>query len=113
MTVLGDMRCRLQVQRFTETGVDQYGARSGSWGNVGSPIYASRADVSDGERARATGWDNLQVLRFTVRSMSFAKSITRADRLEYNGVIFEIDGIKELGNRRGFLEITAKTMATE
>jgi len=45
--------------------------------------------------------------RFCVRSCQFTRGLTTADRLICDGATFNILGIKEFGQRRTFLEITA------
>ena len=47
--------------------------------------------------------------RFIIRATAFGRSIARSDRLLHDGIMFEIDGIKEVPDSRAFLEITAKS----
>lgn len=70
-------------------------------------LWASRNDVSDGEKATAGTIQSTVVARFIVRSSSTSRSILPKDRLAEGGLTFEITGIKELG-RRDRLEITAQ-----
>ena len=102
----GDLDRRVIVLRHQGT-PDGYGGVSGDWIEHGEPVPAARRDVSDGERMQAGRLTGELLTRFTVRSSSFTRSITRADRLECDGIEWEIVGIKELG-RRQWLEITAE-----
>lgn len=100
----GELNRRLQFQRFTA--VDDGLQMVEAWKDHGSPIWAARMDVSDGERA-AAGWiEATSVARFTVRSSTFTRGLTPKDRLTTEGREYDIQGIKEL-DRRGWLEITA------
>ncbi len=105
----GSLNRRIQIRRYTESGRDQFGGSVGEWGDYGSAIFARRRDVSDAERLSAGAWDNKLVTRFIIRATAFGRSIARYDRLVHEGVTFEIDGIKEVPDNRGFLEITAET----
>lgn len=84
----------------TATGV------TSSWEDVGT-LWASRRDVSDGEKAAAGTVQSTVVSRFVVRSSTLSRSIKPKDRLMEGGLTFEITGIKEVG-RQDRLEITAE-----
>lgn len=105
----GSLNRQVQVRRFGAVGLDEVGKAEGAWQNLGTPLFARRNDVSDGERQLAERWENLLVARFVVRATSFSKGIKRSDRLRHDGKIWEIDGIKEMPGSRHFLEITATT----
>lgn len=76
----------------------------------GAPVWASRKDLSDGERWQA-GQINADVTtRFVIRGSAFAAGITPKDRLTCRGRTYAISGIKALG-RGGLLEITASARA--
>ena len=104
----GQLNRRIQIQRATKT-PDGYGGFNNECNDYGPPIFARRRDVSDAERMIAGGWDNKLVTRFIIRATAFGCGIARHDRLLHEGVTFEIDGIKEVPDSRGFLEITAWT----
>lgn len=70
-------------------------------------LWASRKDISDGERAAAGMVQGTVVSRFVVRSSSVSRGIKPKDRLIEGGLTYEITGIKEIG-RRDRLEITAE-----
>ena len=73
-------------------------------------IWASREDVSDGERGRASGVSATATSRFQVRHSATSAAITPQDRLSEGGETFDILGIKQLGRRIG-LEITGARRA--
>jgi SPP1 family predicted phage head-tail adaptor len=68
--------------------------------------WASKKDVSDGEKIRAAEVGATVTTRFQVRWDSVTKTITGADRIVYDGQVYEIEGTKELERREG-VEITA------
>lgn len=79
-----------------------------SWANHGQPVPASKEDVSDGERWRASEVQAHITTRFMVRWSAFTSSITPADRLIFEGLEYDISGVKEpKGTRRKWIEITA------
>lgn len=113
----GDLDRRLQFRRAALI-TDGFGTRL-NWNvsapeadNLGSPVWGSRRDVSDGEKAGAgTVFAEISA-RFVIRSSSFTRAITPQDRLVEGGRVFEIIGIKEMG-RRDRLEITAVARADQ
>lgn len=105
----GSLNRRIQIRRFVQSGTDGFGGMIGTWEDHGPAIFARRRDVSDAERMIAGGLDNKLVTRFVIRATPFGRGIVRTDRLVHEGVTFGIDGIKEVPDTRGFLEITAET----
>jgi len=75
------------------------------WTELGKR-WASKEDVSDGEKVRAAQVGASVTTRFRVRYDGLTSTITAADRLTCEGLEYEIQGLKELGRREG-LEITA------
>lgn len=104
----GSLDRRIQFQRLTLT--DDGFASSETWADHGQPIWASRKDVSDGERYRAGEVAAQITTRFQVRHSIFTQAITPKDRLICEGVEFDIVGKKEIGRRVGY-EITAAARA--
>lgn len=100
---------RVQFRRATP--VDDGFGQSQVWADLGAPVFASKADLSDGERWRAGEVAAHATARFRVRWSAFSASITPADRLICEGREYDISGIKEAEGRRRFLEITASARA--
>ncbi len=100
----GTLDRRAQFRRATtaDDGISQVQ----TWADHGSPVWASRRDVSDGERQRAAEVGAVITSRFVVRSSAFTRGLTAKDRMVCDGLTFDITGIKEIG-RRDRLEITA------
>jgi len=77
-----------------------------TWSDLGAPVWASKTDISDGERWRAGAVSAQVTTRFRIRWSLWAAEITPKDRLVCEGRSYEIAGIKEIGRREG-LEMTA------
>lgn len=100
---------RVQIHRANrDTGLVDDGVQAReAFAPHGGPVWASRRDISDGERWQA-GQVNADVTtRFVLRGSPFACAITPRDRLECRGVMYEIMGIKIIG-RREWVELTVK-----
>lgn len=69
--------------------------------------WASRTDVSDGEKAAAGTVMSTVSARFVVRSSTDTRAVRPADEITEGDLTFEIVGIKQLG-RRDHLEISAQ-----
>lgn len=100
---------RVQFRRATLTD-DGYGMAE-TWADHGAPVWASRRDVSDGERFRAGEVTAMITARFVVRHSAFTAGLTPKDRLICEGVEFDIVGIKQSPERRQSFEITAAARA--
>ena len=77
-----------------------------AWAAIAT-VWASRRDVSDGEKAASGTAISTVASRFVVRSTPDTRDIRPTDRLTEGRLTFEIVGIKELG-RADWLEITAQ-----
>jgi SPP1 family predicted phage head-tail adaptor len=100
----GALDRRVQFQRATLA--DDGLASSEVWDDHGLPVWASKQDVSDGERYRASEVSAQLTTRFQVRWSMFTADITPKDRLTCEGITYNIVGMKEIGRRVG-REITA------
>ena len=72
----------------------------------GSPVWASKSDISDGERWRAGEVQAHVTTRFTVRWSLFTAGIDPRDRLVCEGETYEIVGAKDGAGRRRYREFT-------
>lgn len=100
---------KIQFLRYVQGEPDGFGGFEGStWENHGTPVWAHRADVSDGEKFTAAQIQATITSRFTVRSSAFTRDINPVDRIMHNGQDFNITGVKESKEGRlQFIEITA------
>lgn len=106
--MIGSMDRRVQFLRAAEVD-DGFGVVE-SWelpaALHGSPVWANKRDLSDGERWRAGEVQAHVSTRFTVRYSPFTAAITPKDRLVCEGVTYEIAGRKEGPGRRQWIELT-------
>lgn len=100
----GALDIRLQFQRAEM--VDDGLANTETWADHGAPVWASKTDVSDGERWRASQVAAGLTTRFLVRWSAFSADITPADRLVCEGRTYNIIGRKEGDGRRRWIELT-------
>lgn len=103
----GDLDRRITLRRKTETNTGL--GVTMTWADLGT-VWASRKDVSDGEKMAAGGVMATLAARFVVRSSTLTRGLTPKDALIEGGKTFQIMGVKEMG-RRDFLEITAEARA--
>lgn len=72
-------------------------------------LRASRADISDAEKAAAGTVYSTVAVRFTFRASPLSLSIRMSDTLVEGGRVFAVKGRKEAKGRRGaFIEISAE-----
>lgn len=72
----------------------------------GDPVWAKRRDLSDAERWRGGEVTAMLTARFTVRHSPLTEGLTAKDRLTSDGSDFDIVGIKSVGGRERYFEIT-------
>jgi SPP1 family predicted phage head-tail adaptor len=102
----GKLDRRITLERFGMT-YNEWNEPTSGWSELGTR-WASKNDISDGEKLRAAQVGASVTTRFQVRYDSMTKTLTAADRLTCEGREYAIVGIKELGRREG-IEITAAT----
>lgn len=101
----GDLDRRVTFLRAAPVD-DGLANRPGVFSPIGT-VWASRKDMSDGERLRAGMVLADSVARFVVRASIFSRGILTSDRLQCDGREYDILGIKEVEGRAG-LELTAR-----
>lgn len=105
MARAGALDRQIQIQRAAL--VDDGFSTTEVFANHGAPIWCEKTDVSDGEKARAGAVEAQLMSRFKVRYSAFTADLTPKDRLVFEGQAFNVTGIKEVGGRREWLEISA------
>ena len=101
-----DHRIEFRRSTLTDDGFGQVQAAPSAIGTV----WASKQDISDGERFRAGMTSADITTRFQVRWSPFAATIVPGDSIRCDGRNYSIVGIKEMGRRIG-LEITTSAVA--
>ncbi|TCQ28262.1 head-tail adaptor protein [Rhizobium sp. PP-CC-3G-465] len=110
MTVnVSELDRRITLQRASKV-ANAFNEETSTWLDLAKE-WARRRDASDSQKVEllAAGQvGSFRVSRFTVRSSNITRSITPVDRLLHEGVIWQINGVKELDEgRHRFIEITA------
>ena len=101
----GKLDRRIRVQRATAT-TDALGTEVQAWADL-SEVPASVEWVRDSERFRAAEVSAGVEVRFVVR---WGLGVTVEDRVLYDGRVWEISAVKEIGRREG-QEISAAARA--
>lgn len=104
----GKLDRRIRLERATVTQND-LGEEIPTWGLLAT-VWASKRDVSDGERIAAAEVSAEITTRFQIRWDSSWSDLNPRDRLVVDARIYGISGVKEIGRREG-LEITAAARA--
>lgn len=99
----------VQFQRATLS--DDGFSQVENWADHGSSVWCDKKDISDSERWRANEVQAHITTRFVVRWSAFTADLTPADRITFEDATYDISGIKEVGPRRRWLEITAAARA--
>lgn len=103
---------QITIQRATETRDTFHNLVQGPWNNL-ITVRAAKQEISDGEKVRAQKVRAQEMgaditMRFQVRWNRTIATVNAKDRLLFEGKLFEILGVKEIGRREG-REITATT----
>ena len=69
-------------------------------------VWASYLPLSDSEKARANEIYSNLTARFQIRWSTVVATLNTKDRVSFDGRVFDILGVKEIGRHEG-LEITA------
>ena len=102
---------RLITLRRIAAGVNGYGEPTRDLQDL-AEVRAKVEPVSDGERMRAGESLSEQKFRFVVRYSSQVSGVDTRDFVQFDGRLYDINGIKPLG-RRKHLEITATARAEQ
>jgi SPP1 family predicted phage head-tail adaptor len=87
---------RITIERATET-TDAVGGVTREWGPLAT-VWAQVLPISDGERWRAEEVAAHVTHRFRIR---WGAGVLPTDRIVYEGRIFDLSGVKEIGRREG------------
>lgn len=97
---------RLGLLRKTEGAPDSLGHAAVSWSQF-AKTWAELLTVSDAERVKALAAGVAITLRFRVLSSSVTRQLTSADRLSFEGEIYELAAKPKPVGRNKELEISA------
>lgn len=101
----GSLDRRIVIERATSTN-NAFNEPVETWATY-TTVWAARKDVSDGEKLAGGQVGASLSSRFVIRSNPTTKAITPEDRVNYDGSIWSIFGLKETAaGRNRFIEIT-------
>jgi SPP1 family predicted phage head-tail adaptor len=100
----GSLDRRIVLQRSVDS-TNAFNEPVRAWTTLAT-VWASYEPVSDGEKARAGETTSDIMARFKVRRSTVVVSLDTRDQVIFDGRIWDITGVKELGRREG-LEISA------
>jgi len=104
----GKLDRRITLQRFTTT-KNEFNEDVQTWADLAT-VWASKEDIRDSERWQASEVAAEVTTRFRIRWSNTVKDIDPRDRVLFDGRIYAINAVKEIGRRVG-LEITAAARA--
>lgn len=104
----GDLDRRLRIERAVLTR-DGFGEEIAVWGLLAG-VWAGKRDVSDRERIASAEVAAEITTRFVIRWSPDVADVNPKDRIVFDGRIFDISGVKEIGRREG-LEVSAAARA--
>lgn len=106
MPSIGELDRRITIERATSVTDPASGEPILTWSTLAT-VWASRSDVTDGEKLAGGQVLATLVSRFVVRSTPITKASTPLDRLTHDGEVWEITGIKETRDGRNrFIEVS-------
>jgi len=104
----GSLDRRIVLERSTD-GRDEYNEPVKTWAQL-AIRRASYEPLSDGEVLRGSETLAEASARFVIRYSTATATLNPKDRLVFNGLVWQIERVKEIGRREG-QEITAKARA--
>lgn len=110
MTEAGDLDRLIVIQRATTT-LNQFHDPIESWSDL-TAVWAKRIDASAAERYRAQEVGAEITTRFTIRWSSVTQSVNPADRLSFDGRLYNITAVRDVG-RNQWREIDAVARADQ
>ena len=99
---------RITLERFIET-TNLFNEVIKDWQPLAT-VWASKEDIRDSERFQASQVSASITTRFQIRYSPSLSDLSPLDRLTYDGRLYEIVAVKEIGRKEG-LEITASARA--
>jgi SPP1 family predicted phage head-tail adaptor len=100
----GALDRRIVIERVTIT-PDEFNGATETWATLAT-VWASKSDVKDGERMRAGSVSSEITTRFRIRYSTTVADVSPKDRIQFDGLVFDIVAVKEINRREG-IEITA------
>lgn len=101
----GKLDRRITIERAAGKGRDSFNSIVEKWLPVAT-VWAAKQDIKDAERIAAQEVGAEVTTRFQIRWSSVVTDVNPKDRIVFEGRIYDISAVKEIGRREG-IEITA------
>jgi SPP1 family predicted phage head-tail adaptor len=92
----GKLDRKIMIEREIET-VDRYGTATSTWAPIAT-VAAQRITMSTDEFLAASGERTETAIVFRIR---YRAGVTLSDRVTFEGQIFDLVEVKEIGRREG------------
>lgn len=96
----GDLDRRVTLLRRVRGAQNGFGEASEIWTDV-TTVWAQKLEVRDAERVQAQAVGVAISLRLRVRWSSATSAMARGDRVRFEGAVYSVEEIKEVGRRVG------------
>ncbi len=97
---------RITIQRATLS-ANPYGERAETWGTLATVWAEVQYKVGGREAVQSDQLYSRQPVHFIIRYSSDVSSVRPSDRVSYNGDIYEIEGVQEIGRGEGLRIVTS------
>lgn len=96
----GNLDRRIKIQRCTTTR-NGLGEPIETWSTL-ARVWASKRDMTDVERLRAAEIGEVLTTRFVIRWSSQVADVDGRDRVLFDGLTYNVTGVRRLGHEEGF-----------
>jgi len=106
---IGKLDRRITIQRATLT-VNDYGERAETWTTLAT-VWAE-VNFRPGSGSETIESDQVfavQRVRFVIRYSSTVSDLKPSDRVSYNGQLYQIEAVQEIGREEGLRLVTTST----
>jgi len=97
---------RITLQRAT-LAANAYGERAETWGTLATVWAEVQYKVGGVEAVQSDQLFSKQRVHFIIRYSSDVSGVRPSDRVSYNGNIYEIEGVQEIGRAEGLRIVTS------
>ena len=96
----GDLDRRIVLQRAT-TAPNGLGEPVETWSDLAT-VWASKRDMTDVERLRASEIGEVLTTRFMIRYSRQVADVDGRDRVLFDGLTYNVTGVRRLGKEEGY-----------
>ena len=105
---IGKLDRRITIERATLT-LNDYGERAETWTTLAT-VWAEISYRGGGnESIQSDQVYAVQRVRFIIRYSSTVSDVRPSDRVSYNGQLYQIEAVQEIGREQGLRLVTTST----